>query len=63
MFPLDPMLLMFLKFFVVVTCIVFWLRLGIRYLTRGYRIDSSYYRHGTRSRRRPHSRNRGNSDD
>ena len=45
MLPLDPMFLMFLKFFVVVTCIVFWLRLGIRYLTRGYYIDTPHRRH------------------
>ncbi len=51
MLPLDPMFLMFLKFFVVVTCIVFWLRLGIRYITRGYRIDSSYYHHSRRHHR------------
>lgn len=39
MLPLDPVVLMFLKFFIVLTCIVFWLRLGVRYLKRGYGID------------------------
>jgi hypothetical protein len=39
MLPLDPFFLMIVKFFIVVTCIVFWLRLGVRYLTRGYRVD------------------------
>ncbi len=55
--PLDPMFLMFLKFFVVITCIVFWLRLGIRYLTHGYRIDGSYYH------RRRHSTHREDEED
>jgi len=36
------MFLMFLKFFVVATCIVFWLRLGVRHMTRGYRIDGRH---------------------
>jgi len=38
MFPLDPFLLFFLKFFVVITCIVFWLRLGIKALLRHDRV-------------------------
>ncbi len=43
MFPLDPMFLIFLKFFIVVTCIVFWLRLAMRYLAHGYRVDGRRY--------------------
>ncbi len=46
MFPLDPVFNMFLKFFVVATCVVFWLRLGLRYLSRGY-----YTSDGPRRRR------------
>lgn len=38
MFPLDPFLLFFLKFFVVITCMVFWLRLAVRGLMRYHRI-------------------------
>ena len=35
--PLDPDFLMFLKFFVVMTCFVFWIRLGYHWLFRQYR--------------------------
>jgi hypothetical protein len=38
MFPLDPFLLFFLKFFVVITCIVFWLRLAMEALMRNHRV-------------------------
>ena len=37
MFPLDPDLLMFLKFFIVFTCIFFWIKLGWDALFGGYR--------------------------
>lgn len=40
MLPLHPDFLLFLKFFVVVTCIFFWIRLGVRWMMRGY-----YHRH------------------
>ena len=42
MLPLDPEFLIFLKFFVVVTCIVFWLRLGMRWLMRNHRIHQGH---------------------
>jgi len=35
--PLDPDFLMFLKFFVVLTCVVFWIRLAYHWLFRQYR--------------------------
>jgi len=38
MLPLDPEILIFLKFFVVLTCIVFWLRLGIQWMMRNHRV-------------------------
>lgn len=44
MLPLDPNFLLFLKFFVVVTCVVFWLRLGLRGLMRDHH-PHSYRRH------------------
>ncbi len=34
MLPLDPDLLMWLKFFVVFTCIFFWINLGYNILMR-----------------------------
>jgi hypothetical protein len=37
MFPLDPMIVFFAKFFVFVTCVFFWLRLFYHWLARGYR--------------------------
>lgn len=38
MLPLDTDLLMFIKYFVVITCFVFWLRLGYHWLMRGFRM-------------------------
>jgi hypothetical protein len=34
--PIDPDILLFLKFFVVVTCVFFWIRLGYLWLFRQY---------------------------
>jgi len=39
MFPLDRNLLMLLKFFVVLTCFVFWVRLVYLAIMRHHRID------------------------
>ena len=36
MLPIDPELLLFLKFFIVFTCIFFWVRLAYRWLFRSY---------------------------
>lgn len=38
MFPLGQDLLLFLKFFVLFTCIVFWVRLGFQWLMRHHRL-------------------------
>ena len=38
MFPLGQDLLLFLKFFVLFTCIVFWARLGFQWLMRHHRL-------------------------
>jgi len=42
MLPLDREMLIFLKFFVVITCIVFWLRLGFNWLMRNQRVHRGY---------------------
>ena len=42
MFPLDPFFLFLLKFFVVITCMVFWLRLGVRALMRHHRVHHGH---------------------
>ena len=39
MFPLDRNVLMFLKFFVVLTCVFFWIRLAYLAIMRRHRID------------------------
>lgn len=44
MFPLDQDLLMLLKFFILFTCIFFWLRLGYKAIMRHHRLDSYYRR-------------------
>lgn len=38
MFPLSQDVLLFLKFFVLFTCFVFWLRLGYQWLMRNHRL-------------------------
>lgn len=40
MFPLDPFFVWILKFFVVITCVAFWLNLGITALMRHQRLGS-----------------------
>lgn len=42
--PVDPDLLMFLKFFIVFTCIFFWIKLGYDAAFRHYR--GRGHRHG-----------------
>ncbi|MCE9615598.1 MAG: hypothetical protein K8T26_15115 [Lentisphaerae bacterium] len=37
MFPLDPDLMMFLKFFILFTCLFFWIKLGYDAAFRSYR--------------------------
>ncbi|MDA0323231.1 MAG: hypothetical protein O2923_11030 [Verrucomicrobia bacterium] len=44
MFPLDPGLLMLLKFFVVLTCVCFWIELAWGIFTRASR-HSGRHRH------------------
>jgi hypothetical protein len=39
MLPLDPDLLIFVKFFVVFTCVCFWVRVGMDLLFRHHRVD------------------------
>jgi hypothetical protein len=41
MFPLDPGLLMLLKFFVVLTCVCFWIELAWGIFTRALRRSDS----------------------
>ena len=51
MFPIDPVLLMLLKFFIVITSIAFWVKLGIDALFRHHGIGRYFserdhrYRH------------------
>ena len=42
MLPLDPDFLLFLKFFVVLTCFFFWIRLGYNALMAGHRRRRRY---------------------
>ena len=42
--PLDPDLLLYLKFFVVFTCVFFWIRLAYRWAFRQYRGYSHRHR-------------------
>ena len=39
MFPLDRNLLLFIKFFVVITCLFFWIRLIYFAISRRHTID------------------------
>ncbi len=38
MFPIDPELLMYLKIFIVFTCIFFWIKLAYDVLMRRHRL-------------------------
>lgn len=51
MLPLDPFVLFLLKFFVVITCVVFWVRLGVRALMRYYRQATHHHPHRERRHR------------
>lgn len=48
MFPLDPTLLLFVKFFVVFTCVFFWIRLAYYHIMdtsirkRSYRVGEEH---------------------
>jgi len=42
--PVDPTALIFIKFFVVITCVCFWLRLAVKHLLRRHGVGS--YWHG-----------------
>ena len=43
MLPLEPDFLMFIKFFVVLTCVVFWIRLGVIWAWRQHRMRSHHH--------------------
>ena len=44
MLPLDSDVLMFIKFFVVFTCIFFWIKLGYDVLMRHHHIHRRHHR-------------------
>ena len=45
MLPLDPDLLIFIKFFIFVTCIIFWIKLGYEALQKSMRMHSHHHLH------------------
>ena len=56
MLPLDPTLLLFLKFFVVFTCIFFWIRLAYNTLMGDYIRRRHYHTRPHGGRERPETK-------
>ena len=44
--PLDPDILLFLKFFVVFTCFFFWIRMAYTWMFRRYHRIDRYHKGG-----------------
>jgi len=45
MLPIDPNLLLIVKFFVLLTCIFFWIKLLFDQISKSMRMRSHYHRH------------------